>query len=113
MIFHDLGADAETQSSATLSVFCREERIKDARHVPRVDAAAVVGHFDLKQPAFNARLYMNGTRPASDIIYSVFGIDDQVEHDLLHLMRVAPGVRQIVRKLRCDDDIVNAFLILA
>src|SRR5689334_25059034 len=105
MIFHDLGANAETQTSTTLPVFCREERIKDARDVTRVDTAAVIGHFDLKQPAFKKSLYMNGAGPASDIIYSVFGIDDQIEHHLLHLMRVAPGVRQIVRKFGCDRNV--------
>ncbi len=113
MLFDNFGTDAETKTETPLSIFGREERIEYTGHVAGMDTAAVIRHGQVNAPILDKRLEVNRTGALGRISNGVFCIDDQVQNNLLQTMRIAPDIRQILRKIGCNNDVFNVRLILS
>src|SRR5205823_6942013 len=77
-----------------------------------MNVAAIIVHGDLNLPAFDERLDLNGAGPPLDICNSIFRVDDQIEENLLHLMRITPRVRQVLEEIGGNNNVIDALLIL-
>src|SRR5207247_7098142 len=113
VLFDNFGTDAETKTETPLSIFGREERIEYTGHVAGMDTAAVIRHGQVNAPILDKRLEVNRTGALGRISNGVFCIDDQVQNNLLQTMRIAPDIRQILRKHRFNTDVFNVRLILS
>ena len=113
MVFHDLGANAQPQTRAAVLVLGRKERVENTGHIARVNTAAAVGHRYLKARAFAGRFDVNRAGPALHIRDRVFGIDDEIQNHLFDLIGIAVRVRQLIRQIGRDRDVVDVLLVLA
>ena len=91
--FDDLTAKSQAEASSTLALlvglFCRVERLEDYAELVRGNAAARVAKGNLGHSAFFVG--MDGKIERSAVLHRLPRVDDQVEQDLLNLVRIDEG----------------------
>ncbi len=95
MLLHDRVGHGQAEPGPLADVLGREKRIEDLRlHVLR-HARAIVGDFEDDSIAIEVMPGADDEHAAAvGADHGLLGVDDQVEQDLLNLMRVGKRLRQ-------------------
>ena len=114
MLLHDRVGDRQPEAGALADLLGREERIEDARlHVFR-HARPVVVHLEDDRVLRQVVPGADDQRAAAvRAEHRLLGVDDQVEQDLLNLVRIGEDARQAGRERLEDVDVAQALLVAA
>ena len=114
MLLHDRVGDRQAEAGALADILRREERIEDPRlHVVR-HAGAVVVDLENDRVAIGVvpRAHDERAAPVRGD-HRLFGVDDQIQQDLLALVRVGEHLRQSRGQRLEDVDVAQALLVRA
>src|SRR5262245_28336679 len=110
VVVDDAIGDRQTQPHA-FTFFCREERLKNPVQIGRLDAAAIVGHTDHEcRPVFRYRRRLGVDGELAAVGHGIDGVQQQVDHHLLELLRIGGEQRQtfVDRHMGLDVLLVEA-----